>query len=101
MWETMFSWFILGSFMWWIISGGSLILFFWAIDGENFTWVTVNVVLYAVFLAFLGKVDYLGWVKDHPIYMLTGVIAYIPIGIVWSITKWKRWMKVRSRMKPE
>lgn len=86
--------FIIGSFWWYAMSFCWII---WAIvltERESLTWVIVSLIVYLVFLSFLGRINVFSYVFFNPLYSFLAVLGYFVIGVIWSFVKW--WLKVKE-----
>lgn len=57
---------------------------------------TFSLVVFATILYFLGQVDFITYIKDHPLHILGMLGLFFLIGTLWGIGKW--WMYVRDRL---
>lgn len=74
---------------WWFwIALLGLVILFWSASFEGTTIATIGFILTLVLLQFLGDVPIWEWIKNHPMQLGLGLLAYFPIGACWSVFKW-------------
>jgi hypothetical protein len=84
----MYEIFVFGSFWFWALVAAEIVLLFTFVEFENGVGATISLVVFAGCLQWLGNVDIIRYVLEHPIYAAGGLLAYFSLGAVWACIKW-------------
>ncbi len=84
----------------WYVLGILVIVFLCdvgAASKDEFAFATVAIVVGLILVSGLGwwtaGFNPLGWAWKHPVDVITGFVAYSLIGCVWSVAKWKLFLR--------
>ncbi len=92
----MYELFVVGSLLFWLLIAAEIVMLFVFIDQENGIGATISVVVFAALLQWCGDVDLIGYVRLHPLFILSCIAGYFALGAVWGVIKW--WMFCRDRL---
>jgi len=80
--------FAFGMIGWWIVLLGFVIWLFVAVERTNWVSSTVCIILYVLFLQFLGRSHILENFAGHPWSIILYILGYLTLGFIWSFVKW-------------
>jgi hypothetical protein len=78
---------LFGISFYWFIAIESVLLFFLVLTDSNVA-ATVSLGIFALITHFLAHVDLISFVRDHWVGVVTYVLSYLVLGVVWSFAKW-------------
>jgi hypothetical protein len=81
--------FVIGSFWFWALIAAEIILLFVFVEYENGIGATISLAVFAALLQWCGNVDLIGYVIKHPINVLMAGLAYLLLGTIWGVIKWR------------
>lgn len=81
--------FAVGTFWFWALIAAEIILLFVFVEYENGIGATISLAIFAALLQWCGKVDLFGYVIQHPVVVLMALVAYLLLGTVWGVIKWR------------
>lgn len=84
----MYEIFVIGSFWFWALILAELLLLFVFVEFENGVGATVSLLVFGACLQWLGDVDIIKYVYQHPAYAAAALCAYFALGCVWGAVKW-------------
>lgn len=88
--------FMYGTVWFWGLVVLELILLCLFVEYEHGIGATISLAVFATILYFLGQVDFITYIKDHPFHIMGMLGLFFFIGTMWGIGKW--WMFVRDRL---
>jgi hypothetical protein len=86
--------FAFGMIGWWIVSLAFVIWLFVAVEKTHLVGSTICIILYVLFLQFLGKSPIFENFVGHPWNIILYVLGYLVLGFIWSFVKW--WLFVNK-----
>jgi hypothetical protein len=86
--------FAFGMLGWWVVSLLCLIWLFVAVEKTHWVSITFCIILYVLFLQFLGKLQVFEQAVNHPWEIVLSVLGYFMLGFIWSFVKW--WLFVNK-----
>lgn len=92
----MFEIFVFGSFWFWTLVAAEVILLFAFVDHEEGGLASISVLIFATLLQFFGKIDIIDYVRQNPLFLVSCVVSYFALGVIWSIVKW--WIFCRDKL---
>lgn len=97
MFEAIGSWFLFGTFMYWSVSVGSIILLFYFVEHENTIGAFIEIVVYLFFLQKIAGIDAIGHMSQNRLWGLLYIVGYFIAGTIWSFIKW--WIYLRKKVR--
>ncbi len=92
----MFTLFVFGSMFFWALCVLEVILLFTFTENENGFGATMSLLLFGAALQWMGDVNIIGFIKDHPMHILAGFVAYLILGTLTGILKWRGLVRERT-----
>ncbi len=87
--------FILGTFWWWVATIVFLICFIVEIEKESYGVLLFSIILYGLYLQFIAKCDFIGYLLKNPLHLVYGLLSYVFLGVIWSFVEW--WLLVNKK----
>ena len=84
----MFELFVVGTFWFWALIVAEIVLLFVFVEYENGFGATVSLLVALAALQWMGNVDIIAYMVDHPMKIGAAVVAYFLLGAVWGVVKW-------------
>jgi hypothetical protein len=92
---------MVGTFWFWAVVIAEVLLLFCFTQSENGLAATCSFLAFLAILQFWSKVDLFSYIKNHPLHIVAGVLAYIGLGIAWVIFKWRKLVLDQARQYDE
>lgn len=80
--------FVFGSFWFWTLLVAEFLLLFVFVEFENGIGATISMLAFGACLQWLGNIDIIKFVAEHPLSAAGGAVAYFALGACWSAIKW-------------
>jgi len=87
--------FLVGSLWFWLLLAVETIVLVVLLESDQGVIATLTFVATLSVLQFLGDVNFLGYVIEHPLTVALGAAGYFVLGTLWAIAKW--WLYVREQ----
>ena len=87
--------FLLGTYWWWLTTIVFLIWFIVEIEKESYGLLLFTIILYGLYLQFIAKCDFIGYLLKNPLHLVYGLLSYVFLGVIWSFVEW--WLLVNKK----
>jgi hypothetical protein len=89
--------FLVGTFWFWaLITVVAIMLFVFTEKGFTY-WSTFTTLATLLLLQFYGNIKFFSWAYTHPKELILFLLAYLAVGVVYSIMKWSLFINKRAR----
>ena len=85
LWEVL----IIGSAWWWLTSFAAFCFLVYLIEEERGTFATFTMIAVAATVQLFSDFNLVKWAWENPLYVGAGILGYIVVGCIWSVTKWR------------
>lgn len=89
--------FILGTYWWYVATIVFVIWFIIEIEKESYGALLFSLILYGLYLQFIAKCDFIGYLLKNPLHLVYGLLSYVFLGVIWSFVEW--WLLVNKKAK--